>query len=125
MSNRMRQNRRSSPPPDMAGEPRGATGSAAVRQQQAPGQWATAGRRDTDLGIARHLPLPRLAPELHTRLVEEAVAVQPAGRQLPPVRVQRQLAVARDALTAFDIRPRLAPAAEPHGFEPRHRDEAE
>src|SRR5437588_12957489 len=109
MSSRMRQNRRSSPLlADMAGEPRGAAGSAALRQQQAPGQRTTAGRGDTDLGIARHLPLPRLAPELYARLVEEPVAVQPPCRQLAPVRVQRQLTVARDSQSAFDVRPRPA-----------------
>ena len=51
--------------------------------------------------------------------------MQPARRQLPAVRVQGELPVASDALPAFDVRPRLAPAAEAHGLEPRHRDEAE
>src|SRR5215471_7481090 len=121
----MRQNRRSSPfPADMAGEPRGAPWSPTVREEQAPGEWPAAGGGHADLGVARHLPLPRLAPELHARLVQEPVAVEPAGRELAAVGVEGELAVARDALPPFDVRPRLAVAAEAHGLEPRHRDEA-
>ena len=41
---------------------------------------------------------PACAPHLGRGLVQEAVAVQPAGRELAAVRVERQLAVARDAL---------------------------
>src|SRR5262245_14505678 len=107
----MRQNRRSSPSPaGTATEPRGAPRSPTVREEQAPGEWPASRGGHADLGVARHLPLPRLAPQLDARLVEEPVAVQSAGRELAAVRVERELAVARDALPAFDVRPGLAVA---------------
>ena len=52
---------------------------------------------DADLGRVRDLAVARLAPHLRRAFVQEAVAVQPAGRELAAVRVERQLAVAGDA----------------------------
>src|SRR2546430_15737779 len=99
INSRMRQNRRSSPLlTDMAGEPRGATGSAAVCQQQTSGQRATTGSGDTHLGIAPHLPLSRLAPPLHAPPVGEPPALPPARRQPPPPRGPRPPPRAREAL---------------------------
>ena len=47
------------------------------------------------------------------------------GRELPAVRVERELAVERDPLAALDERSALAEAAEAEGLEPRHRQPAE
>ena len=66
-----------------------------------------------------------LAAQLHDRFVQEAETVQPAGRELPAVRVERQLAVERDPLAALDERPALAAPAEAERLEPRHREPAE
>src|SRR5690606_22820534 len=95
------------------------------REQQAAAQRPAAGRGHRDLGIARHLPRAALAPQLHARLVQEAVAVQPPRRELTAVRVERNLAVERDARAALDERPALPLAAEAERLEPRHREEAE
>ena len=58
------------------------------------------------------LAVAGLAPHLRRAFVQEAVAVQPAGRELAAVGVERQHAVARDALAALDERAALADAAE-------------
>ena len=50
-----------------------------------------------DLGRRGDLAVAGLAPHLGRAFVQEAVAVQPAGRELAAVRVERQLAVAGDA----------------------------
>src|SRR5690606_4480950 len=96
-----------------------------LRDQQTAAERAAAGRRHRHLGIARHLPLAALAPQLHARLVQEAVAVQAAARELTPVRVERELAVERDARAALDEGAALALAAEAERLEPGHREEAE
>ena len=72
--------------------------SARRGEQQRAGEGAAAGAGDADLGVARDLAVAGLAPELHARLVDEAEAVQPAGRELAAVGVERELAVERDAL---------------------------
>src|SRR4051812_33158888 len=100
-----------------------------LREEEATGQRSAARRRDTDLRLAparpHHLTVARLTPQLRARLVEEAVAVEPSRGQLPAVGVERQQAVARDALAAFDERAALALVAEAERFEPAERDEAE
>ena len=64
-----------------------------VDEQQAAGERPAAGRRHGDLGLAaagpHDLAVAALAPQLHARLVEEAVAVQPARRELAAVGVER------------------------------------
>ena len=72
-----------------------------------------------------HLALAGLAAHLEDGLVDEAEAVEPAGRQLAAVGVERQLALARDAVAALDERAALALAAEAERLEPRHGEEAE
>jgi hypothetical protein len=71
------------------------------------------------------LAITALAPRLRARLVEEAIAVQPARRQLAAAGVQRRLPVTRDPRAALDERPALTRAAEPKRLEPGQRDEAE
>ncbi len=68
---------------------------------------------------------PACAPHLRRAFVEEAVAVQPSGRELSAVGVQRQRPVARDARAAVDERAALADAAQPERLEPRHREPRE
>src|SRR6476659_8318273 len=100
--------------------------SATVGEQQRAGKRSAAGAGHADLRVPRHLTLPRLAPQLHTRLVEEAVAVQPTGGELTDVRVQREHTnVAGDVLPTLDKRAALAVAAEAHRLQPRHRDDRE
>ena len=77
------------------GRTRGLSQRRWVRRRQP--QVAAAGAGDADLGGAGHLAVAGLAPQLGARLVQEAVAVQPAGRELAAVGVERQHAVARDA----------------------------
>src|SRR3546814_12767126 len=73
------------------------------RQQQCGGERATTGGSDRN---ARLLPgdLTRtaVAAQLRHRLVREAETVQTTGADLAAEGVQRQLAIERDALTAFD-----------------------
>src|SRR5205807_185767 len=83
---------------------------------------ARCGHRDLRAG---HLPLACLAPQLRHRLVQLEVAVEPAGRQLPPGRVDRKRSVERDATTTFDELAALARAAEAKRLEPHQGEEAE
>ncbi len=112
-------------------DPRACTGAEARTAQRrrvsssAPASGPPPAAATPTSGSPGHLALARLTPELHARLVEEAVAVQPTGRELAAVGVEREHAVAGDALAALDERSRLALAAEPHRLEPRHRDERE
>src|SRR5690348_8473064 len=103
----------------------GAAGSAQPREQHRTCNRPAAVRDDRDLGITRHLTLAAVAAQLHDGLVQVPVAVQPPGRELPALRVQRYLAVERDALASFDERAALAVAAEAERFQPRHREPAE
>src|SRR4051812_45491748 len=101
-------------------------GSAAVGEQERAGERTATGAGDAHLGVARHLALAGLAPQLDAGLVQEAVAVEPTGRQLAAVGVERQhTAVAGDVRAALDEAARLPVPAEPHRLEPRHRDERE
>src|SRR5262249_6566945 len=81
-------------------------------EQQATAGISAAGRDHADLRRSRDLAVTGLAPHLRRALVQEAVAVQPAGGELTAVRVQRQAAVARDVLAAVDERTALADVAQ-------------
>src|SRR5437762_2060517 len=94
-------------------------GLTAASEQERARERATAGRGDADLRIPGYLALPRFAPELDARLVQEAVAVQAARGELTAVGVEREDTVPGDALAAFDEGPGLALAAEAHRLEPR------
>ena len=72
----------------------------------------TARREQRHLGLLRHLPLAAFAAQLHTCFVEETPPVQPPGRELATVCVERQLAVERDARATFDERTTFAHLAE-------------
>src|SRR5690606_2039026 len=101
----------------------GWTGSA--RQQDAARDRAAAGGDDGDLGRARYLALAGRAPQLEAGLVEDPVAVQATRRELPPVGVERQLAVERDARAPLHEGPALAVRAQAEGLEPGEREEGE
>src|SRR5687767_4666836 len=86
---------------------------------------AAAARQDRDLRIARNLPVCALASQLHARFVQKAPSVQPPGRELSAVRVQRQRAVERDARSTLDEWAALTDRAEAEQFEPRQAVERE
>src|SRR5439155_6303230 len=94
-------------------------------QQEAAAEGAAAGAGDGHFGVSGDLAVAAFTPQLHARLVQEPVAVQAAGGKLASVGVERDLAVAGDALTAFDERSPFALLAEPESFQPRQGDEAE
>src|SRR5207248_2667566 len=87
-------------------------------QKEAPAEGAAARSSDGDFGIAGDLAVAAFAAQLHAHLVEEAVAVEASGGELPAVGVDRDLAVARDALAALDERAAFAllqkPSASSH-----------
>ena len=58
-------------------------------RSSAPGDRAAAVGDRRDLDVLRHLALAGLAAELEARLVDEAEAVEPAGRELAAVGVER------------------------------------
>src|SRR5215468_9217903 len=96
-----------------------------AHEQDTPAERPAARRRDRDARAPGDLALAALAPELHAGFVQEAEAVQAAGGELPAVRVERDLAVERDAPPARDEGAALAATAEAERLEPRHRDEGE
>src|SRR6476620_10335770 len=99
-----------------------AWGDALLAHEQQAAAGVAAARPDhADLGRRGDLPVARLAPHLRRALVQEAVAVQPSGRQLAAVRVERQPAVTRDPRAALDERSALADIAQAERFHPRHR----
>ena len=73
-------------------------GASVADEEEAAAGVAAAGGDDADLGRRRDLAVAGFAPHLDGGLVEEAVPVQPAGRQLAAVGVEREDAVTRDAL---------------------------
>ena len=95
------------------------------REEQGAGDRAAAVGDGRDLDVLRDLALAGLAAQLEDGLVDEPEAVEPAGRQLAAVGVERQLALAGDAVAALDERAALALAAEAERLEPRHGEEAE
>src|SRR3546814_11818305 len=66
-----------------------------------------------------------VAAQLRHRLVREAETVQTTGADLAAEGVQRQLAIERDALTAFDVLAAVADLAETQRFDPGQRLETE
>src|SRR5437588_2134295 len=94
--------------------------ASAPRQQEAAAQRTPAGPGHRHLGRARDLALPRLAPQLEAGLMQEAVAVQAAGRAPAAGGVEGDLAVTGNARPALDERPPLPLAAEAEGLEPGH-----
>src|SRR5262245_52007572 len=72
-------------------------GALVAHEQDTPAERPAARRRDRDARAPGDLAPAALAPELHAGLVQEAEAVQAAGGELPAVRVERDLAVERDA----------------------------
>src|SRR5581483_10132441 len=96
-----------------------------ANEEEAAARLAAAGADDGDLRRRRDLPLAGFPPHLRGRLVQEPVAAEPARRELSAVRIQRQLAVARDPLPALDEGTALADGTEPQRLEPRHREERE
>src|SRR5205085_8159682 len=90
--------------------------SAALQQQYAR---RGASARGDHCGLRiRHLTFAGVVAQLGDGLVDEAVAVRAPFRQLPAVRVDRQLAVEGDAATAVDPVLRLADAAEAERLDP-------
>src|SRR4051794_3799840 len=88
---------------------------SASAEQEGGGQRAASGRGDRDLGRA-DLALAALTPELHARLVQEAEAVQPTGRELAAVGVERQRGMASRRATLGQPRAPFAVAAEAEGL---------
>ena len=85
---------------------------ASTRQQHAATAEAATGRGHCDLRTG-DLATPRMTPELRHRLVEQPKTVETPGRQLPPVGVERQLAIKVDPPAAIDERASLAFVTEP------------
>src|SRR5947209_18397666 len=99
--------------------------SSPAGEEEAAAERAAARPGDGHFGPARDLAVAALAPQLHARLVEKAVAVEAARRQLAAVGVDRDLAVPGYAPTALDERPAFTLLAEAERLEPGQRDEAE
>src|SRR3954451_816634 len=97
--------------------------SSSGEQQAAAGCTAT-GAYNRHLG-ARHLPRLSRAAQLRHRFVHEPVAMRSTSRELPAVRVERQLATEADALSAVNEILALADTAETEGLDPRQAVEAE
>src|SRR5277367_4335457 len=87
-------------------------------QQHRPGHRSTAHTDGHHLGSAGCLPIAALAPQLHTRLVQEAHAVQSAAGELPATGVDRQRTVQSDTRTVVDELADLAVLAKAHSFQP-------
>src|SRR4051794_30288902 len=94
-------------------------------EEEAAAGVAAARADDANFRGCCDLAVARLAPHLRRALVQEAVAMQAPGRQLPPVRVQGQLALTRDVLAAVDERAAAADLAQAQRLEPRHREPGE
>src|SRR6202042_2220251 len=110
---------------DPLGAGRRSRGLAVGAEQEAAGLGAAADADRGDLHVLSDLPLPRLAPQLDAGLVQEAVAVQPAGGQLAAVGVDRQLAGRRVVLGVIKERADLAVLAEAERLDPLRGDVAE
>src|SRR6202012_464549 len=80
-------------------------------QQQDTGRGPASGGDDGGLGVL-HLALAGLVAQLGHCLVEKAEPVAPTFRELPTVRIDRELAVQRDATTTVEPVVGLAEAAE-------------
>ena len=74
---------------------------------------------------ARHLSLAGIAAELYDRLVDEAVAMRPPGRELSAVGVEGEGPADRDPFAALDEGAAFAPVAEAERLEPTEAVEAE
>src|SRR5215813_126414 len=83
----------------------GLSPASVAHEQETARERPSASRGDRHARRARDLARAAFPPELHGRFVQEAVAVQAPAGELTALRVERQLAVERDAPAALDEGP--------------------